>query len=57
MSTHIFSLAESLCDEIGVLVDGRIVASGSVKELCELTGKGSFEDAFFDLYTKNHKEG
>lgn len=57
MSTHIFSLAESLCDEIGVLVDGRIVASGSVRELCELTGKESFEDAFFDLYTKNHKEG
>jgi len=57
LSTHIFSLAESLCDEIGVLIDGNIVASGSVKELCELTGKDSFEDAFFDLYTKNHKEG
>ncbi|MCR4669927.1 MAG: ABC transporter ATP-binding protein [Saccharofermentans sp.] len=57
LSTHIFSLAESLCDEIGVLVDGNIVASGSVKDLCSLTGKDSFEDAFFDLYTKNHKEG
>ena len=56
LSTHIFSLAESLCDEIGVLVDGRIVASGSVKELTELTGKDSFEEAFFELYTKNHKE-
>ena len=57
LSTHIFSLAESLCDEIGVLVDGNIVASGSVKDLCELTGNDSFEDAFFDLYTKYHKEG
>ena len=56
LSTHIFSLAESLCDEIGVLVDGKIVASGSVKELTELTGKDTFEDAFFQLYTKNHKE-
>lgn len=57
LSTHIFSLAESLCDEIGVLVDGKIVASGSSRELCELTGKETFEDAFFDLYTKNHVEG
>ena len=57
MSTHIFSLAESLCDMIGVLVDGRIVASGTARELCELTGKETFEEAFFALYTQNHKEG
>lgn len=57
LSTHIFSLAESLCDEIGVLVDGKIVASGSSRELCELTGKETFEEAFFELYTTNHVEG
>ena len=56
LSTHIFSLAESLCDEIGVLVDGLIVASGTSQELCELTGKDTFEEAFFELYTKNHHE-
>ena len=56
LSTHIFSLAESLCDEIGVLVDGQIVASGTSRELCELTGKDTFEEAFFELYTKNHHE-
>ena len=57
MSTHIFSLAESLCDEIGVLVDGNIVASGSAEDLCRLTGEKTFEDAFFALYAANHKEG
>ena len=57
MSTHIFSLAESLCDDIGILVDGRIVASGTSRELCLLTGKETFEEAFFELYTQNHKEG
>jgi len=57
LSTHIFSLAESLCDEIGVLVDGNIVASGTPAELCELTHKDTFEEAFFELYTANHKEG
>ena len=56
LSTHIFSVAEQLCDEIGILVDGNIVASGSVSELIELTGTDSFEKAFFDLYVKNHKE-
>ncbi|SCW60394.1 sodium transport system ATP-binding protein [Ruminococcaceae bacterium YRB3002] len=57
LSTHIFSLADSLCDEIGVLVDGNIVASGTSQELCKLTGQATFEDAFFKLYSDNHKEG
>ena len=57
LSTHIFSLAEDLCDDIGILVDGRIVASGSPAELCALTGEETFEKAFFKLYTEHHKEG
>jgi len=56
LSTHIFSVAEQLCDEIGILVDGNIVASGSVEEIKELTGEDTFEKAFFDLYVRNHKE-
>ena len=56
LSTHIFSVAEQLCDEIGILVDGVIVASGTVEELKAATGTDSFEKAFFDLYVKNHKE-
>jgi len=56
LSTHIFSLAEQLCDDIGILVDGRIVESGSSKELTELTGSANFEEAFFKLYSKYHTE-
>ncbi len=56
LSTHIFSVAEQLCDEIGILVDGNIVASGSVEEIKALTGEDTFEKAFFDLYVRNHKE-
>lgn len=56
LSTHIFSVAESLCDDIAVLIDGRIAAQGSVKELMEQTNTESFEDAFFKLYVDNHKE-
>ncbi len=56
LSTHIFSLAESLCDRIAVLIDGRIAAAGTVNELIDLTGAKTFEEAFFKLYMDNHKE-
>ena len=56
LSTHIFSVAESLCDDIAVLIDGRIAAQGSVQELMALTNTKTFEDAFFKLYVDNHKE-
>jgi len=56
LSTHIFSLAEDLCDVIGIQVDGKLVASGSAEDLCKLAGKDRFEDAFFALYVEHHKE-
>lgn len=56
LSTHIFSVAEQLCDRIGILIDGEIKAEGTVAELIEYTDAKNFEDAFFDLYVKNHKE-
>ena len=56
LSTHIFSVAEDLCDEIAVIVDGRIAAQGSVEELIELTEAESFEQAFFKIYVENHVE-
>ncbi len=56
LSTHIFSVAQDLCDELSILVDGRIVAQGTVSSLMELTGAATFENAFFDLYTRYHKE-
>ncbi|MCR4688299.1 MAG: ABC transporter ATP-binding protein [Saccharofermentans sp.] len=56
LSTHIFSVAEDLCDEIAILIDGKIRAQGSVDDLKKLTGKDTFEQAFFKLYVDNHKE-
>ena len=57
LSTHIFSVAEQLCDEIAILVDGKIVEQGSAKELAEKTGSTTFEEAFFKLYSEHHREG
>ncbi|MCQ2515417.1 MAG: ABC transporter ATP-binding protein [Saccharofermentans sp.] len=56
LSTHIFSVSEALCDKIGVLVDGKIVAEGTVEELITITEAKSFEDAFFKLYVEHHVE-
>ena len=56
LSTHIFSVAEELCDDVAILVDGRIVAQGTVEELIKLSGEKSFEEAFFKIYVENHKE-
>ena len=47
LSTHIFSLVEKLCDRVGVIIDGRMVACDSLADLC---GGLSLEDRFFDLY-------
>ena len=57
LSTHIFSVAEQLCDEIAILVDGRIVDQGSAPELTSKTGSSTFEEAFFKLYSEHHREG
>lgn len=56
LSTHIFSVAESLCDEIAILVDGWIVAQGTADELTKLADAKNFEEAFFKIYVENHEE-
>ena len=57
LSTHIFSVAEALCNRIAVLIDGKIVASGTTQELIQLTNTTRFEDAFLELYALHHIEG
>lgn len=49
LSTHIFSLAEKLCDRVGVIINGRMVALDS---LSALTAEKNLEDKFFDLYAE-----
>lgn len=47
LSTHIFSLAEKLCDRVGVIIDGKLVALDTLENL---TAESKLEDKFFDLY-------
>ena len=49
LSTHIFSLVESLCDRVGIIINGNMAACGTLSEVC---GAKSLEDRFFDLYVE-----
>lgn len=55
ISTHIMTEAEKLCDKIGVIINGKMVAEGSLGEILTQTGCDDLEDAFFELY--KHQNG
>jgi sodium transport system ATP-binding protein len=45
-STHVMSEAEKLCDRIGIIHDGRLLAEGSLQELRTSYGQNDLEDIF-----------
>lgn len=48
-SSHVMQEVAALCDQVIVMADGKVVATGSPDELCQQTGKESLEDAFIKL--------
>ena len=46
ISSHVMTLVERLCDHVGVMAGGRLVASGT---LDQVRGGGSLDDAFVRL--------
>lgn len=49
LTTHYLEEAESLCNRIAVMSEGRIAAVGSAAELIEKSGESNFENAFLRL--------
>ena len=51
LSTHILEIAERMCDRIGIINKGQLVAVGTMDELRSLgkTGQASLEDIFLGL--------
>jgi len=47
LSTHIFSLVEKLCDRVGIIIDGKMIACDDLANVC---GGMNLEDRFFDMY-------
>ena len=53
VSTHIFSLVEKVCDRVGIIIDGKMAACGSLEEI---TKGSSLEDRFFQIYEEKTGE-
>jgi len=49
LSTHIIEMAETLCDKIGIIDQGKMKAIGTVQEIQNSTGVNNLEDAFIRL--------
>ncbi|HTP03256.1 MAG TPA: ABC transporter ATP-binding protein [Anaerolineales bacterium] len=51
LSTHILEIAERMCDRIGIIDRGRLIAVGTIEELRSLgkSGQSSLEDIFLGL--------
>ncbi len=51
MSTHILEIAERICDRVGIIQDGKLVAVGNMEELRKLSkeDKGNLEEIFLQL--------
>ncbi len=49
LSTHIIEMAENLCDRIGIIDQGKLLAIGTVNEIQTSTGLRNLEDAFIKL--------
>jgi len=49
MCSHILPVVEELCDRIGIINRGRLVAVGTIDEIIAQSGKGTLEEAFISL--------
>lgn len=52
ISTHIMTVAEKLCETIGILLDGKLAACGSLKSILEENKSNDLDDAFFTIYKR-----
>ena len=44
MSTHTLEVAQEMCDRISIILKGRIIASGTVRQLLDLTGGSALQE-------------
>lgn len=51
ISTHILEIAEQMCDRVGIILEGDIIALGTMDELRGSSGniEQSLEDIFLEL--------
>ena len=55
-STHIMREVERLCDRVGILYRGRMLATGTLPELAEKYNEVDFEEMFFNLLKQSDQD-
>jgi ABC-2 type transport system ATP-binding protein len=54
-ATHILTMAQEVCQRIGIIVDGRIIIQGGVDELMALAGQVNLEEFYFQTVLQYEK--
>jgi sodium transport system ATP-binding protein len=57
LSTHMMYQAEELCDRLGVIGHGRMLAEGTAAEIIARTGEANLRGAFFKLVGRSTRDG
>lgn len=52
ISTHIMSLAQKLCDRIGIIINGKIIVCDQLQKVLDQYQSNDLEDVFFEMYSK-----
>ncbi|MCA9839857.1 MAG: ATP-binding cassette domain-containing protein [Trueperaceae bacterium] len=55
-STHVMSEVEELCDRVGIIYKGKLIAEDKVEALIEQSGERNLENAFFKLIERSGSE-
>ena len=52
ISTHIMSLAQKLCNRIGIIINGKMIVCDKLEKVLEEYNSNDLEDVFFEMYSK-----
>ncbi|MEX0718704.1 MAG: ATP-binding cassette domain-containing protein, partial [Planctomycetaceae bacterium] len=55
-STHIMREVEKLCDRVGIIHRGRILAEGTLPELADRYAERDMEELFFELISRHDRQ-
>lgn len=56
ISTHIMSLAQKLCQRVGIIINGKMVICDSIDNVLKQYNSNDLEDVFFELYKKEEED-
>ena len=56
MSTHSLGIAQAMCDRIGIIQKGEVIALGSMDDLRKQADHEHLEDIFLELTGDTHLE-